>query len=289
VVYKRFLFAFFDCYIALFYVAFWELDILKLRGELVSLYTADTLRRVATESALPYLTHKVGAWRARTAAGAAKKADDVPGSGLAERVAEEVAEDEYEHFDEYLEMVVQLGYVMLFAAAFPLAAPLTLLSNLVEIRSDAFGLAFNCRRPPAARARNIGPWSTILTVLVWLSALTNVVVAGLTSQQLVHMFPAWFDGTPAGAAGGGGVEESAAATRGGVTLMVGIEHALLLAGIAIDVGVRKLPGWVVKDARRRDYEKRRALVRQHKQQHRRAVRLERRALLHKEAPGAMKD
>lgn len=56
VVLKRFLFEAFDCYIPLFYLAFWELDADLLRAELVALFTTDSVRRVATETLLPYFT-----------------------------------------------------------------------------------------------------------------------------------------------------------------------------------------------------------------------------------------
>jgi anoctamin-10 len=56
---KRFLFEAFDCYIPLVYLAFVQFDVLRLRSELVALYTADTFRRIGTEAVLPMLLHKV--------------------------------------------------------------------------------------------------------------------------------------------------------------------------------------------------------------------------------------
>merc|ERR550537_996203 len=55
---KRFFFEAFDCYIALFYLAFIENDIVLLRRELVSLYTVDSIRRLATETIIPHITRK---------------------------------------------------------------------------------------------------------------------------------------------------------------------------------------------------------------------------------------
>jgi hypothetical protein len=46
---KRFLFEAFDCYVALFYLAFYERNIDKLRSELISVFNIDTLRRLALE------------------------------------------------------------------------------------------------------------------------------------------------------------------------------------------------------------------------------------------------
>eukprot|EP00665_Eupelagonemidae_sp_cell47_P005344 gene5344-759_t len=57
---KRFFFEAFDCYIALFYVGFVQQDIRKLRRELIALYTADSIRRVVTETLLPQLTGGAG-------------------------------------------------------------------------------------------------------------------------------------------------------------------------------------------------------------------------------------
>ena len=52
-IYKRFMFDMFVYWIQLFYTAFWELDIVKLRSQLVAIYTIDTARRATTEAVLP--------------------------------------------------------------------------------------------------------------------------------------------------------------------------------------------------------------------------------------------
>lgn len=55
-------------------------------------------------------------------------------------------------------MFIQFGYVVLFSSAFPLAALCALLNNIIEIRSDAFKLCTNLRRPFGERVENIGTW-----------------------------------------------------------------------------------------------------------------------------------
>lgn len=45
-------------------------------------------------------------------------------------------------YEDYLELYIQFGYVVLFAAVCPLAAPLALINNILEIRIDAFRVSF---------------------------------------------------------------------------------------------------------------------------------------------------
>ena len=92
----------------------------------------------------------------------------------------------------------------------------------------------------------------ILTCTVWLSAITNVLVMGLTSEQLKTAFPALFSD----------LGSTHAARKGGIELMVGMEHALLLAGLAITAAVRAEPAWVRDDVQRRGYEKTQAMMRE---------------------------
>jgi len=78
-----------------------------------------------------------------------------------------------EIFDDYAELVIQLGYVGFFALAFPVAATLALLNNLVEIRGDAFKLCTAYQRPHARRAENIGAWYLILNIMSVITITTN--------------------------------------------------------------------------------------------------------------------
>ena len=59
---KRFLFEAFDCYVALFYTAFYELDPIALRQELIGLYTVDSIRRVLCETVIPLLLQYARRW-----------------------------------------------------------------------------------------------------------------------------------------------------------------------------------------------------------------------------------
>lgn len=55
---KRFMFEAFASYIALFYLAFWQLDAHKVQQELQSLFMADCLRRLVTEVVLPWVLQR---------------------------------------------------------------------------------------------------------------------------------------------------------------------------------------------------------------------------------------
>jgi hypothetical protein len=48
-------FEFFDCFLPLMYFGWWELNFKVLRQNVISLYVADELRRIAVETVLPYI------------------------------------------------------------------------------------------------------------------------------------------------------------------------------------------------------------------------------------------
>uniref|UniRef100_A0A7S0IR28 Anoctamin transmembrane domain-containing protein n=1 Tax=Calcidiscus leptoporus TaxID=127549 RepID=A0A7S0IR28_9EUKA len=276
---KRFAFEAFDCYISLFYIAFELQDVPWLRAELISLFSTDTVRRVALETVVPFALQRVDAMRTRWRLdrAAAKKDDDAPpvaplgaaaskarharaartphgaageleGSGLADS-----ALDEYDDFDDWLEMAIQFGYVTLFASAFPLGAALALGCNAVELASDLWKLCHVYRRPAAARrVPGIGVWQHLLYGMAVVAIFTNATLFGVASDQLASLMPHLFsneaDGRRAMLPGQG---------RYIVLVLVGLEHALLLAWLAAELLLSGPPKWVRLTLARREHEARR--------------------------------
>lgn len=239
---KRFFFEAFDSYIALFFLAIVQADHLLLNAELTALYTADTIRRIATETILPYVLMK----RSR------KK------NKIHSPLVEEIQQPEYEQFDDYLEMVIQFGYVTLFASAFPLAGILSLVSNLIEVRNDLFKLTYVQRRPRCVRTDNIEPWITILQGLVWLSIMTNVYIFAFTTEQMMQLFPTLFtieESQDSVSFGGSDHFHVLAEGKGQWVVIIAVvfEHALILCAKLFYALVPDVPYNVRVENKRREY------------------------------------
>ena len=137
----------------------------------------------------------------------------------------------YDTFNDYAEMMVQYGYVTFFSMAFPLAPGLALLNNVVEIRSDAFKLCNNTRRPVARKAAGIGVWFRTLQLMSVVAVLTNLAHIGFTSDQFQLYFP---DVTHA--------EK--------VVIIFGFEHVVLCLQWVLTALVPDAPFWVRRSIRR---------------------------------------
>lgn len=83
---------------------------------------------------------------------------------------------------EYNEKVLQYGFLMLFAAAFPLAPLIALLTNAIDMKIDASRLLWIDRRPVAFRAEDIGMWYSILEFLNVAGVVTNSFLVAFTSS-----------------------------------------------------------------------------------------------------------
>ena len=72
---KRVFFELFDCFLPLFYIAFYQLNIIALRRELVGLFWGDEIRRLVTESVIPLVTEKFVGYQQKKKLGKMKKDD----------------------------------------------------------------------------------------------------------------------------------------------------------------------------------------------------------------------
>lgn len=258
---KRFIFEAFDCYISLFYIAFVQQDMRKLRSELISLYTVDSIRRVLMETIIPLVLERLSARKIRSLEMELKKSDQSQYTDALEALSK----PEYEQFDDFMEMVIEIGYVILFADAFPLAALLTMATNVIEIKSDLFKLTQVYQRPLPLRAATIGVWRFVLQVLVAMSIVTNVLLF-VMSEQLASWTP-WLyreahekdllKGRVAHLVDEAGVDPDLVLKKSGAIyvamLTFALEHILIVVVVIIFCAIPACPKWVSDEIRRTAY------------------------------------
>ena len=91
-----------------------------------------------------------------------------------------------------MEILISLGYATLFASAYPLASLMMFGAILIEIRQDAYKLSNLCQKPPGERISTIGMWKSLLQFMVWFSCLTNCLLFGYTSDQMMQFMPSFY-------------------------------------------------------------------------------------------------
>lgn len=80
---------------------------------------------------------------------------------------------------------MQFGFITLFSLAFPLAPLLALLNNVIEVRLDAIKMLRFLRRPVGMRARDIGVWHSIMTVVTRIAVASSVSLWKISQYQLL--------------------------------------------------------------------------------------------------------
>jgi len=241
---KRFFFEAFDAYLILFYLAFYEQDVLKVRSELISLFHMDTFRRLFLEGLVPFLYQKLSNGK-KTNTAVAKKTDEVVKDPSLDQ---DIKKDEYEQFDDYIESVIQFGYVTLFASAYPLAAFVAIAACSIEYRLDLFKLTKTCMRPESVLRNDIGIWKYLLKSIVWLSAFTNCLIFSFSSMQMYQYLPGYFTLDKTG-------EHNLKPGNGWIIILIifAIERFLIIFGILFDFAIPSTPPDVKMKERRRDF------------------------------------
>ncbi|XP_074035844.1 anoctamin 8 white walker isoform X2 [Leptinotarsa decemlineata] len=259
------LFQFVNSFLSLFYIAFYLQDQARLKEQLAALLISRQVIGNLKESALPYLLEHMrlakmsfDMWGALSPVGnklppGCENAPDETSTGetkedgLDEPNAKrsmsqaELESTLYKYdgtFSDHLEMTIQLGYVILFSSAFPPAALCAMLNNLIEIRSDAFKLAYVCQRPFGQRVPNIGTWQNCMEYMSIMAVLVNCALIGL-SGQVHRMFS----------------DMTATQT---ILLIVALEHIMLVIRFIITCAIPDIPGWLATEMAKIEWARREA-------------------------------
>ena len=151
----------------------------RLHAQLFAMCVTEQITDTASEVLLPmvirYFDRLMKRFR-RPASVKARRAEFAktnPDQEFLERVQNEFDLDVYDEFTDYAEMATQLGVIVLWSVLWPLAPVMGLVNNFFELRSDAYKLVINMRRPFPRRVESIGSWMSVLSILVQLSVFTN--------------------------------------------------------------------------------------------------------------------
>jgi hypothetical protein len=88
-----------------------------------------------------------------------------------------------ESFEDYMELVVQFGFVLIFAPAFPLAATIAFLNNLIEIKSDSVKMLRLMRRPLSKYSRGIGVFRVFFLIILIVAIVVNGAIIFFVSDS----------------------------------------------------------------------------------------------------------
>lgn len=213
---KRFSFQFFSNYSSLLYIAFIKPRsscrngyysnkpdcMVELESQMMSLVITKATIQQLMEIGIPFIVSRVKQFLAVRKAGKVNSATPLSpgteqgdGGELAfastpnnQYVIESKLAPYQSTIEDYAEMVIQFGYLSLFGLAFPCAALVNLLNNLVEVRTDAFKILALSQRTNADDAADIGAWYLILQFLGWFSVLTNTGLLVYTANSVKGLF-----------------------------------------------------------------------------------------------------
>lgn len=62
-------------------------------------------------------------------------------------------------------MFIQCGYITMFAPGFPAGPLISVIANIIDIRSRLFALLHIHHRPPSEKAGDIGIWQNIWEIM----------------------------------------------------------------------------------------------------------------------------
>lgn len=210
---KQAAFEFVNSYGKLFFIALGRCRIAELSASLRSIFYVGVLSRMMSHTIIPFaVTHRRRVVRRLFRASGGDAASTPSGTSLSAPASlqlsthggssdsplDEVDEllDLYDIYMDFIEMLIQFGYILLFAAAYPLASFVALLSNIIEVRSHLFKMCYVMRRPvPRLGVQQNATWCSIMRGCVIAAVITNTLLLALTSHQMVRWLPEYLTAT----------------------------------------------------------------------------------------------
>ena len=165
----------------------------RLRKQVIYFTVTAQIVNFALETIVPFLKQKgtlkykeMQSERAAKKGGAHPSASSTDPEEEKEFLARVRAEAELADYDvttDLREMCIQFGYLALFSVVWPLVPVSFLVNNWIELRSDAFKIALESKRPTPERADSIGPWLETLSFLSWFGSITTAALVYLFSND----------------------------------------------------------------------------------------------------------
>uniref|UniRef100_A0A673G6Z2 Anoctamin n=1 Tax=Sinocyclocheilus rhinocerous TaxID=307959 RepID=A0A673G6Z2_9TELE len=233
---KVLVFTFFNNFAVLFHIAFFKEDMPLLRKRLSSLLIVTQVVNQFTEVVVPFLVD-----RFLTSADRNLKEDDPEVDHLQAQGSLPAFPG---LFAEYIELLVQFGYLSLFSCVYPITAPLLLLNNLTEIRTDAYKLCKLFNKPFSAPVPNMGVWQTAFEVLSFISVMSNCWLL-LLSPHVKEL-----------------TEDAGLSSSKVLIIAVIVEHALIMVKMILAFMIPDEPDWVRIKREQIEYHSMQALKKQ---------------------------
>ncbi|CAF2102384.1 unnamed protein product [Rotaria magnacalcarata] len=229
---KLFIFFFVNCFVGLFYQAFFMANYGNVTQLLTSMLIVNVVILKFTEQIGPYISKRL------------KKKQLVESVPTDARLSNSVKQLKtllpfQGTYGDYLTIFEQYGYVALFSAVFPWITICAVINNFYELRADAFKYCYVYRRPFAQPAWNIGSWHCAFDILSSIAIVTNTALIAM-QPSVRQYFSSYND-----------VEY--------ILIFVAAEHVLLAMKLAIDFAIPDVPVEVEIERVKNLYESNQAL------------------------------
>eukprot|EP00397_Hematodinium_sp_SG-2012_P003524 GEMP01003532.1.p1 GENE.GEMP01003532.1~~GEMP01003532.1.p1 ORF type:complete len:850 (+),score=149.66 GEMP01003532.1:147-2696(+) len=194
-IWKMFLFRFVNTFNSIFYIAFVqryvdgcpeENCIPLLRIQIFMVFGMNTMLSIV-DIFKPWLVHR---WHRRQEDSQLSNENINRPRSFLEDQNKMLDYSDLNKIDDYMVVMFQFGFVVMFGNVVPIIAFVALVSNLIQIRADAWKLCNTMKRPFPHDADGIGVWRTVQTILSWLGVFTNIGICIFSLPQFdKYSFP----------------------------------------------------------------------------------------------------